>query len=317
MLFNNKETNQNISVASAYILWRSLTDRNITVETFNLLKNFVFDDNFKKYIEKLLDEYSVEINEINKLLNKFSLVSSDPPAHDQTFASRKELINDQMIAATLYRFMRLDVNLLMLIMKEMPSNIEVFDFIRKLTEKAVKRVDYLIKLMKKNNWLYLPSKYLHTKPEIKEEVAINEIYILYDHLVYRYNNKRLTEILSVYVSDQTFNVLLTAGVKILESQIKKLEDKLTYFGVVLPKRYSSNTAIPKDKEMFEDRFIFNQILRGMQDAVALHGTSIQEIVMNDHLRHFFIELTLSELDIIDKMIKYGKSQGWTFEIPSY
>lgn len=318
MLFNDKAEEQSkMNVETAYMLWRGLVDRDITIDHFQVLKNFIFDKKFQAYVEKILQEYQQELAKLNRRLNKFSIVGPDPSPNDQTVQVRTDILNDQGIAEVLYRFMRLDVNLLMLGMKETPTNEEIFDFGRELAEAAIYRIDDFIKYMKSNGWLYLPPEYRHTRPNVSDKAAVNEIFLLYDHLIFRYNNIRLTQIFTVYASDQMFKAMLTTGVKILQNQIKELEDKLLYYGAVLPKSYPSNTVVPKDKDMFEDRFIFNHILRGMQDAVALHGTSIQEIITNDYLRQYFIKLTFSELSLIDKMVKYGKLQGWTFQTPLF
>lgn len=318
MLFNNKAANQDkVNVETAYMLWRGLVDRNITIEHFGVLKNFIFDRKFDSYVEKVLKEYQKENDWLNKTLNKYSIAGPNPSPSDQTFQANSEVLNDQGIAEVLYRFMRLDINLLMLCLKEIPTNEDVFSNTRDLAISAINRINDYIEFLKSKGWLYLPPEYRHSNPNVSEKVAINEIFLLHDHLIFRYNNIRLTQILSVYVSDQVFNAMLTAGVKMLQSQVKELEDKLSYYGVILPKSYPSNTIEPKDKDMYEDRFIFNQILRGMQDAVALHGSSIQEIITNDKLRRFFIKLTQNELFVIDKMIKYGKLKGWTFQTPSF
>jgi len=105
--------------------------------------------------------------------------------------------------------------------------------------------------------------------------------------------------------------MLTAGIKVLQEEAKTLEKELLYFGCPLPKPYASTTVKPQDKEMYEDRFIFNQILRGIQDAVALHGAGITEVITNDRIRKLFIKLTFQELTMLDNLIKYGKMQGWT------
>jgi hypothetical protein len=317
VLFNNKaEAVDKLNVKSSHILWRSLVDRNISIEHFHVLKNFVYDKDFKDYIENTLKEYKSEADKLHNLLNKYSIASPDPSPRNQNIKVSSEILNDQSIAEVMLRFMRLDNNILMLGLKEIPTNQDVYDYVGHLAKTSIKRVDAFIDYVKKKKWIYLPPKYRHANPGT-EEVDGDTIYLLWDHLVFRYTNIRLTQIFSVYVTDPIFNAMLTAGTKILQREAKYLEDKLLYFGVTLPKPYPSVTVKPQDKDMFDDRFIFNQILRGMQDAVALHGTSISEVITNDKLRKLFIKLTFRELALIDKMIKYGKSQGWTLITPEF
>lgn len=63
--------------------------------------------------------------------------------------------------------------------------------------------------------------------------------------------------------------------------------------------------------------MFQMILNGMENATALHGSSIQEFIVNDQLRNFFIKLLFEEIDLINKFIKYGKLKGWIQNIPMY
>ncbi len=317
MLFNNKaEARDKLNVQSSHILWRSLVDRNISLEHFQVLKNFVYDKDFKDYLENTLKEYKNEADKLLSLLNKHSIAGPDPSPRNQNVKVSSEVLNDHSIAEVMLRFMRLDINILMLGLKEIPTNQDVYDYVGHLAKKAINRIDAYIEFLKKKKWIYLPPKYRQANPGT-EEVAGHTIYLLWDHLIFRYNNIRLTQIFSVYVNDPVFNAMLTAGIKVLQREVKSLEDELMYFGVTLPKPYPSITVKPQDKDMFDDRFIFNQIIRGMQDAVALHGTSISEVITHDKLRKLFIKLTFRELSLIDKMINYGKSQGWTFITPEF
>lgn len=317
MFFDKKAgESEKLNVASAHIMWRSLVDRNISIEHFDVLKNFVHNKEFKAYLENTIKDYRDEANKLTNLLNKYSIVGTDQSSRDQNITVRSEIFNDQNIAGVLLRFMRLDLNILMLGMKETPTNEGVYNFIGQLARKSINRIDAYIDYLKENKWIQLSPQYFHSNPGT-EDIAGYTIYSLWDHLTYRYNNIRLTQILSLYVTDQAFNAMLRAGIKVLQMEVKSLEDELLYFGVPLPKPYSSSTVEPRDKDIFEDRFIFNQILRGIQDAVVLHGTSIQDAITNDRLRKLFIKLTFRELAVLDDMVEYGKSQGWTYLIPEF
>lgn len=93
--------------------------------------------------------------------------------------------------------------------------------------------------MKLKNWIYYPPVYPNTVPEAKSQIADNEVFLLWAHLVFRYNNIRLTQMYSEMTSDVDFSVLLKAGKGILENQADEVEKKLLHFGIVLPKPYST------------------------------------------------------------------------------
>lgn len=84
MLFNKKAgVHDKLNVQSSHMIWRSLVDRNITLEHFNVLKNFVYDQEFRKYLEKKLKEYKHERDQLVELTNKYSLPCPSPSPVDQ------------------------------------------------------------------------------------------------------------------------------------------------------------------------------------------------------------------------------------------
>ncbi|MGI6712523.1 MAG: hypothetical protein ACOX4L_07355 [Bacillota bacterium] len=235
MIFNKKSAaHDKLNIESSHILWRSLVDRNISIEHFHALKNFVHNKDFKVYIENTLKEYKIEADKLIDLLNKYSIPSSDPSPRNQNLNVSSEVLDDQDIAEVLLRFMRLDINILMLGLKEIPTNKDVYNYVRHLAKTSIKRVDAYIGYLKKKKWIYFSPQYRHANPKT-EEVSGITIYYLWDHLIFRYTNIRLTQIFSVYVADPAFNAMLTAGIKILQAEAKSLENELLYYGVTLPK----------------------------------------------------------------------------------
>lgn len=182
---------------------------------------------------------------------------------------------------------------------------------------AIEKTDDFIKYMKLKGWIETPPLYDYVSPDFKEQVACNEIYLLWDHLAFRYNNIRQTQFFSSYASDEEFQSLLKRGSAVLRKQAKEIEDLLIQIGVTLPTSYTDIVPTPDNTQMIEDEFMFNNTLFGMQNAAALHGIALEEVIVNDNIRKFFKKLTFSELEIIDTMIKYGKLKGWITVVPGY
>jgi len=171
--------------------------------------------------------------------------------------------------------------------------------------------------MKVKKWVEFPPQYPYTQPNVKDKIGAADIYLLWEHLIYRYNNIRQTQIFSSYAADSELKLLLDTGTKILKKQASDLETKLTYYGVSLPEPYTNIVSTPETTELIEDRYIFNTVLMGMQNAIALQGMAIQDIIVNDSIRNYFINLTLDEIDMMNKMFKFGKLRGWGFVPPVY
>jgi hypothetical protein len=171
--------------------------------------------------------------------------------------------------------------------------------------------------MKTKNYLEMPPIYPSTKPGLSERLAANEVYMLWDHLTFRYENLRLTSFFGSYVNDADLKALMALGDKVLSLQVKQLEEKLLYFGVALPRPYTPVVTTVEQTETIDDSFIFNTILRGIHDAIIHHASGLPEMVVNDGLKNYFIDLTLNELAILDKMLVYGQFKHWVVESPVY
>jgi len=306
-----------LDVHEAYTLWRAYTDRHASIHHLSMLKNYLHDADFVAYLNKIIEDLKKESNTLEQLMQKHSITGPAPAVDRYKTAGNSQIAIDQEVAQVLNRFIRLDVNLMAFSLKFTPTNDDIWSFMVELAKSAINRIDRLIKYMKLKNWLDEPPLYPYVPPHNHEKIAANATTILWDHLVYRYLNLRQTQLFSTLVADPDFALILKMGTAILQKDIKALEEKLIYFGISLPKPFSNITVHVEDKTSTDDKFVFNIIMGGMRDALALHASSIQECIVNDQVRKFFIDLTLGEIDYLNKFIKYGKVKGWVFPTPVF
>jgi len=299
----------------AYTLWRAYTDMNLTISHMGFLKNFIHDTDFVVYLAKTIEDLKKECHTIEQLLQKFSIAGPDPAVDNNKTAGNSEILTDRDAAEVLYRSMRLDVNLMALSLKYPPTNDDIWSFMVGLTKSALVRIDSLIKYMKLKNWLYEPPLYPYVPPDNDEQVATNEIAFLWGYLINKYNSLRQMQNYTTYAADPDFIVLLNNAISLMQVKINTLEAKLVYYRVSLPRRYSNITVNVEDKTLMTDRYMLCNMLRVMRNAIVLHASLIQEVIVNDKLRKFFIDLTLSDIDQIGKIAKYSKVKGWEFTPP--
>lgn len=311
-------TGAEASTGTAYNVWRTTVDRNINRQLLVVFQNFVHDQDLNNYIKKFIQEFDTEIAALRKEMDELSLVGPNPGPRDQNVKVNTEAFTDQAIAENIYRLLRLDFISLLLSIKYVPINDDLYEYSIKLTKEALNRIDGYIEFMKSKKWLDLPPIFPDVPENIREQVSVNEIHLLWDHLNFRYNNLRTTQLYAAYAQDKDFIFILNLGLRKLKGQIATLENKLLHFGVPLPRPYPEIAPRPEiNKDFFEDRYLFNNILRGIQDALALHGAGIQQVILNDNLRKFFVNFTLDEIDFVTKMVKYGKLKGWAMIPPAY
>jgi len=299
----------------AYTLWRAYTDINLTISHMSLLKNLIHDADFIVYLAKTMEDLKQESQAIEQLMQKYSLAGPDPAVENNKTTGNSEILTDQDAAEVLYQFMKLDVNLLALSLKYPPNNDDIWSFMVGLTKSALYRIDSLIKYMKLKNWLYEPPLYPYVPPDNDEQVATNEIALLWEYLIFKYHGLRRMQNYTTYAADPDFIALLKNANGLMLEDINTLEDKLVYYGVSLPKHYSNITVPVEDKTLVTDRYLLGNMLRVMSNDIVLHTSFISVVTVNDKLRRFFIDLSFSDIDQIGRMNKYGKIKGWLFTLP--
>ena len=149
------------------------------------------------------------------------------------------------------------------------------------------------------------------------QITAGEAYMLWDHLVTRYDIIDTTQIYQNLVHDPDFKVVMTTGLTmILEKQVDQLEIQLNKYKIALPERPFKSVRFDANSGAFKDEFIFRKVFTGIQGFLDSHVRTIRTMVYNDCLRKMFIKFLLEEIDVLDDLSKYGKVKGW-FEIPPF
>ncbi|MGQ9823572.1 MAG: DUF3231 family protein [Desulfotomaculales bacterium] len=138
-----------------------------------------------------------------------------------------------------------------------------------------------------------------------------EAFLLWDHLLSRYDAIEKTQIYQNFAHDPDLKLLLAKGLSAtLEKQVNSLEAEMNTFGLPMPSRPPKSVRIETNSGVFEDRFIFKEVFTGIQNFLDNHIRTIRSFVTNDQLRKTFIDFAKEELELYDKFVKYGKLKGW-------
>lgn len=306
-----------ISTREAHVFWRMLSDTYTVIDQINNAKSFVHDKDFIFYLNKLVADYEKKAKEIEGVLDKLSILGPTPNARSQNVAGNSEINRDKETAKLIFTLMRLHINLLLQTIAEPYINDFLRSFIIRLAKDSLKRFDAFVKYLKVKKWIETPPQYPYTQTYVKDKIGAADVYLIWENLVQRYNDIRQTQVLSSYAADTGLKLLLDTGTNILKKQATDLENKLLYYGVALPEPYTNIVPTPETTELIEDRYIFNTILMGMWNTIALHSMAIQDVIINDSIRNYFINLTFAEIELVEKMSKFGKLKGWIFVPPLY
>jgi len=187
-----------------------------------------------------------------------------------------------------------------------------------ILKEAVETLDNYIKYLKLKGWLNIPPSYPHIPSGTNEKIDTGEAFFLWDHLAFRNDNIELTQHFYAYANDVDFKILLKEGLEeTLKKQAKMLEKELRKFGIPLPVRPPNVIPSVENTHIMHDDNIFRQLFFGVQGAVIIHAHALLKSTTNDRIRKIFKDLLISEVNIQDNLILFGKFKGWLNPAPEY
>lgn len=143
-----------------------------------------------------------------------------------------------------------------------------------------------------------------------------EAYSVWELLVARYDALDRTQLYYEHVKDKDFKLIISNGLDILKEQIKILEKIMNKYGIPLVDRPPKSVSISHNIPMIQDEFIYREIHTGMQNFLDLHNRVFRNST-NKEIRTVFKEFTITEINLFEKFVDYGKKKGWIHVPPPY
>lgn len=308
---------EQIDVQTAFNLWNLLRARYNSIEAVQMLKNFVHDRDFGLVLEVFLKNFQTQTEQLEKEAKKFKIKVPSRPASDIKTSTRIDEITDKFIYKRMYADMMAEMNSLSSSVRTTLTNDRLRNLFKKFLLSHVDDFENLYKYGKLKGWEEVAPAYKTTQQVGTEPLSTSEAYHIWHNINDRYLQSQLTQFFLVFVHDLDFKLVLTKGMNVLKKQIKMMEDLALKYEVQMPERPPASLQIPIDPETLEDRFMYQVIYKGIDDAIDVHIRAVIETLRNDPLRKTFLDLYKAELDIQDDMIKYGKIKGWTKAPPIY
>lgn len=314
----SKKQQQLVDVEEAYHLWDTLKSLYSVVERIQIWGNFAHDPEFGILVAKMLNDYKKEVNKLEKVLQKYAIQGPKTNRTKINTTVNSEVLLDQFLGHDLFLILQEQVEMLLRSFVTSTTNENVRKIFLKLLKNAIERQGDLEKYLKIKGWLETPPLYPLIADNVKERLDTGEVFHLWDHLTYRYDNIEKTETFYDFVYDGEFKLLLKVGLQMaLKKQASMLEKELEYFGIPVPSHPPNVINPPDNTEILKDEFMFKDIYSGMHGAAIMHAQALKQCTTNDRVRGIFQELLLSELGMLDKLILLAKVKGWFNTTPQY
>ena len=308
---------EDIDIQEAHNIWNALRARYHSVETVQLLRNFAQDSDFTVFIGGFITKWSASAKKYEQLVKKYKIKSPTKPPRDFKIYAKVDQITDDLIYRRIYNDLTAQMYFLTAAYRSSATNDKVRNIIKNDLESHIQDFDSLYKYGKLKGWMDDPPAFKTAKPIINEPLGVSEAFHLLDHISLRYHQLQLTMLFLNFAHDKEFRIILYQGTKILEKQLKMLEEQALKYEVPLLNQPPSSVVVAMDPEGLEDRFIYMAIFIGIQNAVDFHIRALVEMIRNDSLRLMTHDLFIAEMDILENLLKYGKVKGWVIPIPIY
>ena len=306
-----------IDIQEAYNIYSLLRARYVSTQTVQLFKNFVHDVGWEIVLDKFQADFENQINNLEKLGEKFRIIMPNRPPVDVKFATRLNNVTDDYIYKKIYHDLVAQLMSLNHAVRSTSTNDNLRNIIIQDLKTHFEDFDTLYKFGKLKGWEETYPTYKTAIVQEKEQLSTSEAFHIWDHIVMRYEQIELIGIFSSFVHDTEFKVILQHGLYIYNKQVKKLEELALKLNIPLPNRSALPVTAPIDPEMITDKFMYRIVLSWQLAAIDAHLRAIIETIRNEPLRKLWTGLLDAELSYYDKFLKYGKMKGWTRVVPIY
>ena len=306
-----------LDVSTTYNLWSLLRARYDSIETTQMLKNFIHDKDLDYMLATLLKDFQTQSEQLEKLSKKFKVKVPSRPAIDIKTSTRIDEITDKFIYKRVTADMITELLSLNAAVRTTLTNDSMRNIFKDFLFSHLDGLELLHKYGKLKGWEEIAPAYKTSKPGVKEFISTGEAFYVWRNINDRYIQSQLSELFLEFAHDPDFKALLTIGLKSLSKQIKVMEQQALLYEIQLPQRPPATLAIAIDPENLEDRFMYQILYKGIDDSVDMHIRAVLDTNRNDSLRTLFLDFYKQEILTSDRFIRYGKMKGWALVPPIY
>ena len=310
---------EEVDAQEAFNLWDSLRSRYDAIETVQIHDNFIHDQDLKfvsNYIIEVLTEK--QINMLEDKMNNYSLSMPFRPPKSAKTPVNVEAFHDRYIGSVYLNLFQSFITMEIRAIRTSFTNDNIREMYYKFLKDEVDIYNRIIKYAKIKGWISIPPKHPSMPEDTKGEISSTEAFHLWDHLTARYDAIQLTQIYSNFAHDPEFKTILNRGLRnTLEKQVNLMEEKMNFYGLPLPQRPSKSVYTQFDMEIFGDDIMFRNLLTWIQFTLVLHVFGLKQSSTHDPIRKMFCNFLFEELDLFDKLVKYGKIKGWLRPVPMF
>ncbi|NLL87879.1 MAG: DUF3231 family protein [Firmicutes bacterium] len=306
-----------IDAREAANLWDIAISKHMILEYQQTAQHLAKDLDLKWLLGVMIKANERTIHTLEVVMEKYLVRSPDRNRLPSNWAGNTESFRDEQIGQTNLRFLQEYLENLLRVIRTSTTNDGIRTLFGRFLKTALNDIDLILNYLKLKGWLEIGPYYLNTPPDVKEKITAAEASNLWDHLTFRYDNIRKTNLYLAVTHDFNFKIIIAKGLDRLNRQTGILEQECQKYGISLPKRPPEVVILPVGTDYMCDDQMYRDILQGLQAAAMMHAETSKQCIHNDRIRKLFNNMLLTEVNYYNLFIKYGKQKGWLHAAPAY
>jgi len=311
------KTQSLIDVAEANNLWDLTLTKHRGIDRALIWSTYAKDTELKVILQQSIEKGKKQVKSLEDELNKYSIMGPKRSRAKMNVSVNSELLLDEDLGGYLFLAIQEDIELVFRAFRTSTTNDAIRALFVKFLTDEISDMDKLVRYLKIKGWIETPPIYPSIPAETNEKIDTAEAFHLWDHLTFRYDNIYQTQFWYEHTEDPDLKYLLQKGLQDnLKKQANNLENELVKFGIAIPKRPPDVIPTPQ-RRLITDEFIFRSLFTGIVGAAWVHALALKRCTTNDRIRQMFKDLLVQEINILSKMILYGKTKGFFEVVPQY
>ena len=304
-----------ISAAEAGNMWNKLAARYDLLESIMILMNYVKDEDLRKEMQSLLKRIKQQVVKLEKVMAEHAVSLPPRPPSEIVITEDIESITDRYIFIRMYYSIKrfLPVHIVAFQQSTSPELREMF---KNFLLEEMELFERFENLGLRKNWLQSQPEYKTEKTGAGEIPTIMEIAQLWSKITGRYETIEFTNYTANLARDPDLKAAIAIGRETLLKQISELEKIMQQFAAPLPAKPPEAESTLRPMDAISDRYIYRQILRGVQSFLPVHMVAFQHST-TPALRKKLKQLLTEEIAIYDNLFTYGQLKGWVYKPPSF
>ncbi|WP_230869066.1 DUF3231 family protein [Iocasia frigidifontis] len=155
------------------------------------------------------------------------------------------------------------------------------------------------------------------KSEKQSQLSVAEVHRIWAKAKLRYVTLNHIQLLSNFVHDKDFKLIIDKIYKTFQKQVNQLEKELNKYSIKSPQPNKTGVSASGNSDILRDQDVAEVVYTFLQFAVSRCMKSFYDTLFNDEFRELLMKITKENVNLFFMLVDYMKPKGWLENPPLY